>query len=399
MGSGFRTFQSGEVLTAANVQDYLMDQSVQVFAGTAALGSAIGTAVETGMVAYVQDTDQILHYRADTAHGTSWAGMPMRGGSLNAIINGGFDVWQRGTSFSNPASATYTSDRWSVVWDGSGTTRTISRQTFTPASAPLSGYEAAFFFRFNQSVAGSGATYNLFQNRMEDVRTFAGQTVTVSFWAKAATSTTLPTLNFEQNFGTGGSPSGDVSTDFRNNVVIGTTWTRYSFTTTVPSISGKTIGTTTPGYLGLRIFVPINATFTLDVWGVQVEAGSAATPFETEQLEVTLAKCQRYYFRSTANTLNTLFAQGIASSTTAVEYIVPLPVPMRVAPTSIEQSTLEIVLLGTADYAFTGLALSESHNLTPNITATGATGLTQNRPYMLRANNSTAAFLGFSAEL
>ena len=54
MGSGFRTFQSGEVLTAANVQDFLMDQSVMVFAGTAARSSAIGSA-ETGMLTYRTD--------------------------------------------------------------------------------------------------------------------------------------------------------------------------------------------------------------------------------------------------------------------------------------------------------------------------------------------------------
>jgi hypothetical protein len=51
MGSGFRTFASGEVLTAANVQDYLMDQAVMVFAGTAARGSALPSP-ETGMTAY-----------------------------------------------------------------------------------------------------------------------------------------------------------------------------------------------------------------------------------------------------------------------------------------------------------------------------------------------------------
>lgn len=54
MGSGFRTFQSGEVLTSSNVQNYLMDQSVMVFAGTAARGSAIASP-ETGMVSYRTD--------------------------------------------------------------------------------------------------------------------------------------------------------------------------------------------------------------------------------------------------------------------------------------------------------------------------------------------------------
>lgn len=56
MGSGYRTFASGEILTAANVMNYLQDQAVMVFAGTAARASAIGTAnYETGMVTYRTD--------------------------------------------------------------------------------------------------------------------------------------------------------------------------------------------------------------------------------------------------------------------------------------------------------------------------------------------------------
>jgi hypothetical protein len=51
MGSGFRTFASGEVLTSDNVQNFLMDQAVMVFAGTAARGSALPSP-ETGMTAY-----------------------------------------------------------------------------------------------------------------------------------------------------------------------------------------------------------------------------------------------------------------------------------------------------------------------------------------------------------
>jgi hypothetical protein len=50
-GAGYRTFASGEVLTSNNVQTYLMDQMVQVYAGTAARSSAIPSP-STGMVAY-----------------------------------------------------------------------------------------------------------------------------------------------------------------------------------------------------------------------------------------------------------------------------------------------------------------------------------------------------------
>lgn len=62
MGLGRRTFAPGEVLTASNVMNYLQDQAVMSFAGTAARGSAIGTAVQEGMVSYLQDLNQVQVY-------------------------------------------------------------------------------------------------------------------------------------------------------------------------------------------------------------------------------------------------------------------------------------------------------------------------------------------------
>jgi hypothetical protein len=215
----------------------------------------------------------------------------------NKIINGDFGIWQRGTSFSNPATGSFQADRWSVVWNGTGATRTISRQTFVAGNV-IPGYEFNYFYRFAQSVAGTGASYNLFQNRIEDVTTYAGQTVTISFWAKAAANTNLAQLNLEQDFGTGGSPSATISNSISTGTItITTSWQRFSYTTTVPSISGKTIGTTTPGYLGFRVWVPINETFTLDFVGFQIEAGSTATNFTTSTgtIQGELAACQRYY--------------------------------------------------------------------------------------------------------
>jgi len=58
-GAGWRRFQPGEVLTASNLQTYGIDQSVQVYAGTAARGSAIGTATSEGMMSYLADQDKL----------------------------------------------------------------------------------------------------------------------------------------------------------------------------------------------------------------------------------------------------------------------------------------------------------------------------------------------------
>ena len=56
--SGRKVFTAGEVLQAADVNDFLMDQSVMVFAGTAARGSAIPSPSE-GMVTYLADADVV----------------------------------------------------------------------------------------------------------------------------------------------------------------------------------------------------------------------------------------------------------------------------------------------------------------------------------------------------
>ena len=56
--SGRKVFTAGEVLTAANVNDYLMDQAVMTFAGSSARASGIGTATE-GMVSYLTDSNKI----------------------------------------------------------------------------------------------------------------------------------------------------------------------------------------------------------------------------------------------------------------------------------------------------------------------------------------------------
>ena len=69
MGSGFQTFTAGSVLTASEVNNYLMEQSVMVFATTAARDSAI-TAPEAGMTAYINSGDSSEGLYSYT--GTTW---------------------------------------------------------------------------------------------------------------------------------------------------------------------------------------------------------------------------------------------------------------------------------------------------------------------------------------
>jgi hypothetical protein len=302
----------------------------------------------------------------------------------NKIINGDFGVWQRGTSFSATGSSTYTADRWTV--NAFGGTTTVSRQTFTPGTAPVAGYEGSYFLRF-----ASSATFADLIQKVEDVRTFAGQTVTISFWAKAASSLTLtPTLS--QEFGSGGSGAVDTAGTAAS---VTTSWTRFTATVAVPSISGKTIGTGSSLWL---YFLSSTLNTNIDIWGVQLEAGSVATAFQTATgtIQGELAACQRYYWRNTG-AIYMRAGIGIGATSASAQIVVQNPVPMRVKPTSFDFSTLGIydqVTLITA----TNAAIDEAGILTNNLNISVASGVTQYRPYVLYLG-SASGYLGFSAEL
>jgi hypothetical protein len=311
----------------------------------------------------------------------------------NKIINGNFGVWQRGTSFTNPAIGDYIADRFIVQVSGSGATRTYSQQTFTPGTAPVAGYEGTFFLRYARTVAGTGATVDSITQRIEDVRTFAGQTATLSFWAKVDSGTPTLTLQARQNFGSGGSAI--VTTDV--NVTLSTSWTRYTATFAIGSVSGKTIGTNS--YLDMQFRTALNTVQTLDLWGVQMEYGSKATPFQTATgtIQGELSACQRYYWRQTG-TGYMAYGNAFATSTTAGQAYVQNPVMMRATPTSLDFSGLCFLLPGTAAYAFTATTFQDASAFGSTLNFTGATGLTANRPYFL-TNNNTTGFIGVSAEL
>jgi hypothetical protein len=256
-------------------------------------------------------------------------------GGRNRIINGGFDVWQRGTSFS---SAGYSADRWAMV-GASGQTVSVSQQTFTAGAAPVVGYEGTNFLRAAWSGTPSG-TYWLTQ-RVEDVRTFANQTVTLSFWAKASSNTSLMTPIIEQNFGSGGS---SVVTTTGTNIALTTVWQRFSQTFNIPSISGKTIGGSS--YLDVRPFVGSSSVngINFDLWGVQLEKGAAATPFEVESPGDILIKCQRYFI-VLGRGENRMLCQAAGFGTTDAYGTYVLPVTMRTQPTLVQTT-------GTNYYAF-----------------------------------------------
>ena len=187
-------------------------------------------------------------------------------------------------------------------------------------------------------TGGAAAThYTVLYQNIESVRRLSGKTVTVSFWAIASAALKLG-VSIDQQFGVGGSPSAAVL-GVGQAVTVGATWARYSVIITLPSISGKTLGTSGNDFSELNLWLSAGTNSntvsgnvgvqsgTFRFWGVQLEIGSVATPLEKPDPQQDLAKCQRFY-----QVGYTQFSSyGTAGMTAAM--IVPLPVQMRALPT------------------------------------------------------------------
>jgi hypothetical protein len=327
----------------------------------------------------------------------------------NKVINGDFGINQRSFTTST-TSAAYGFDRWAATMvDG---TVTYSAQSFTLGAAPVAGYEGTNFARIvttGQTLATARANFN--QN-LESVRTLAGQTATVSFWAKAASGTPKMAIELLQNFGTSGSPS-TFNPIYAGQVTLSTSWARYSLTIAVTSISGKTLGTDNNDYLAFNLFVSAGSNLnsrtgslgiqsnTFDIWGVQIEEADTASPFQTATgtKQGELALCQRFYQRFAAVAANYYIGgRGNASSTTsAMMQFSPLTT-MRVYPAALDYSNLGLYdeVNAPAVSAATILTIGNQNSLGATYTSSS---LTQFRNYTTVSGATTAGYIGFSADL
>jgi hypothetical protein len=371
-----------------------MNQSVIAFSNATARSSAITSPVE-GMITYLEDSNSYQSWDS-----SAWVGLVPQ--SPNAIINGAFEINQRGLTSSTAGG--YGFDRWTTL--GIGGTVTQSAQSFTPGSAPQSGYEAANFARVVTSGQSAAGDLAMFRQLIEDVRTFANQTVTLSFWAKAGSGTPSLSVELPQNFGSGGSA---VVNTFAGKITLSTSWQRYSLSVSVPTISGKTLGPSS--FLALNLFLSAGSSFdsrtgslgiqsnTFDIWGVQLEAGPVATPFRrnANSLQGELAACQRYYQRfNSVTAFGPVTGTGQAESTTRVRIGQAIPTTMRTL-TSVSWGNIRISD-GVNSFVPSSVFISGDNGQIPQVVA-DATGMTAFRPYYLQGNNNTAGFLALEGEL
>jgi len=303
--------------------------------GDPTAAEAVDSALVTSFMQTVLDDPDAATARATLGAAASWIS-----GFKNKLINGNFDIWQRGTSMSTSGTSyQYGPDRWHDIADGTGGSRQWSRQSFTLGQSDIPG-EPRYFARLEVTSAYSGSSYHQVQQAIEGVRTLARKTVVVSGYIKSDASRDIP-LKLVQYFGTGGSPSSDVVTNL-GTISVTTSWQRFEFTATLPSIEGKTIGTNGDDCLVLRFEAPVNTTFQLDFARIQLEEGVVATDFEERPLSIELVLCQRYYEHSydvegdDFKTQSRGAAEGVISrarSNHTTDFIVIFKVAKRVPPT------------------------------------------------------------------
>ena len=332
-------------------------------------------------------------------------------GRRNAIINGNFDIWQRGTS---QTTLLYGSaDRWGMYKAGTSVTQTMSRQAFTTGQVEVPN-NPTYYVRHVVAVGTDVATQARMFQGIEDVRTFAGETVTISFWAKTSVPLDIALMAY-QGFGTGGSPSAELNTAL-DKVSCTTSWQKYSVTAVIPSISGKTLGSNGDSQLSINFWFSVgsnNATDasniglqagTFELAQIQIEKGDTATDFERRPIGEEYNLCYRYYWRRVADesTNARLAVGGNIISITGTQIGVPLPVPMRATPT-LSHGTLANMQIydGSVTNTVTAISAAEASREIFNlaVTTTGST-LTAFRVGQLTRNASASdVWIAFDAEI
>jgi len=322
----------------------------------------------------------------------------------NAIINGGMDIWQRGTSIVSPTTTNfYTADRWGANRAGDVAGLTVSRDTSAPTGFQYSG-------KF-QRVSGNTSTASptiYYALESADSYRFAGQTVTLSFYAKAGANFTGTTVTPTLYYGTGTDQRlyafTGITSVATTALAVTTSWVRYSITGTVNAAATEIGFQITWNSVGTA-----GADDSLYITGAQLELGSVATSFKRSNgsggsIQGELAACQRYYSRVQAVTTGEFFGMGPTNNTSGGLMYCTFPVRMRIAPTSVDFSLLFLQQYDSGgNYRtanVTSITLSNAGTQSANCNSTTAsTSFTTFGDTMQLLSQAGLGYLGFNAEL
>jgi hypothetical protein len=192
----------------------------------------------------------------------------------NILINGGFNIWQRGTSFSCSSSNVKCADGWELAIIGGGATISATR-----ASAPAQGAPDGTYC-MNWSLSGSfgGGYTKVLRQTVTNPQRFGGKYLTFSVWVKC-NATYVAALRISTT-GTGaflGTSSGNV----------GTGWELLSVTTPVAINPASSV---------IRVEVTnLSDTPNIYIMNASLVVGSVVMPYISEDPAIELMRCQRYY--------------------------------------------------------------------------------------------------------
>ena len=326
----------------------------------------------------------------------------------NAVINGGMDIWQRGTSGTYTVGPFYTADRF--TFNCSATTSVTVSQITTSDTTNLPNIYNAM--RVQRTAGNSSVPLVVIQSTLEskDSYRFASQNVTFSFWARkganfspsAFTAQLISGTGTDQNLISGFTNSNGV---ISQSSTLTTTWQRFSYTGTMPSSATQ---------LGFQFFVTYAGTAGaadyFDITGIQLETGSVATPFSRAGGTISgeLAACQRYFYTPLNTTTDGIggspfLGMGWASSTTTAYILCSFPVTMRAIPSYTYSYASSSLSITTASYGITtvtslGADQIMQRNAILSFSASGG-GLVAGNAAGVRHDGAGTYIAQFSAEL
>lgn len=323
------------------------------------------------------------------------------------FIDGNFDSWQVGTSFTLPAATdTYTADMW-VCNAGTGGAATVSQVAATLGSEIASiTRPRKYLFSYQQTTNAS--TSPTIGQKLEGVGQYSGQSITISgTFLAAVAGTDIVGVQATQNFGTGGSPSANVVTSKAVTWALTTAQQVFSVRLDIPSISGKTLGTGGNDYLRIDFLLATGATYTVYASQLQIDvcastasadttgAGGVPQPFRYRGRSTELRRVWHHVYMK-----RSWFTFGNATSTTGV-YTAGVTFPkMRAVPaaTVVAAAASFYVQTATGSGAPSSVAVSTVYADNCVMLATG-TGYTVNALAQLYVSNTDINSILFDARL
>lgn len=193
-------------------------------------------------------------------------------GRKNLIINGGFDIWQRGDviTYAPSEANSYNSDRWFAVANTGG-------GTVTKSTRNIAGVGAIFTAVYSEIGVSIGP-----RQRIEIPTHMKAGPQTLSFYAGTASNTIRVLIR------------GNVGGNLFSDTAVPCSFTEKS----VVTYEMTEAFLTTASLTYLEVIIMSASSEAVEVGQVQLEQGSAATEFEYRPIAEELALCQRYYEKS-----------------------------------------------------------------------------------------------------